>query len=177
MIGISPSFVRVLTYPDLVQDPGNYFIYTFTGTQPTPAEIQTIREMDVDNELYINNILTWAQGRGDTVLHARALADLDPVFPNNTLVQFRLADRTEEIYGIGEGNVGWFVFAKSSNTTAISSYNISNIADPAGTQKRCLWTAFGTAGDEESEADLGILTGYVDTDREYTMTDLEVAFI
>lgn len=178
MIGISPSFVRVMSYVDLVQNAGNYFMYIFTGVQPTPAEIQAIKDMDATSgELKIDNVLNWAQGRGDTVLHARVLDDFDPVFPNNRLIQFPLADKTEEIYQLNAGAVGWFMFGKSNNTTTISSFNITNIANPAERTHRLLYTLFGTAGDEESEADLGILTGNVDTDREYTMTDLEVAFI
>lgn len=177
MIGMSPSFLRALSYPDLVQNSGNYVLFIFTGLEPTSTEIQAIRDMDSQGRVFLNNVLNWAQTRGDTFLQGRVFDSFEPVYPNNRLIQWQLADKTEEFFQVNEGNVGWFMYAKTDSTADISTYNIANINDPSAMTSECLYTLFGGCGDEEAEADLGIFSGFVDTDREYTMTDLEVAFI
>lgn len=177
MIGVSDTFVRLFNYTDLVQNDGNIYFYVFTGTEPTAEQIAEIKALDVDGRVRVNHILDWASARGDTLLHARAFDNIEPDFPNNKLVQFSLVDRTEEFYQLNEGNIGWFVFAKSNDTQSLSNINISNIGDSSFMTQNCLVSYFGNAGDEESEADIGIFSGFVDTDREYTMTDFEVAYV
>jgi hypothetical protein len=174
MIQVSNNFVRFSNYTRLSSS-GVKILAVFTGTPPTSADIDAMKDADINNngDLRMDAIFNWASTQGDTCLQVTAYdKDFAPRFPNVKMVQWPLSESPADFQYIDEGIPGWFVFAVTSNGGTASSMTITDITTSN------FYTPiayFGTAGDEESEADLKLLGGYLDQ-REYSATDFEVIF-
>lgn len=174
MIQVSDSFVRFSNYTRLSSN-GVKILAVFTGTPPTSADVDAMKAADSqgNGDLRTKAIFDWATAQGSTCLQVTAYDDqFAPRFPNNKLIQWPLSEADADFQYITEGTPGWFVFTVTTNTSEASTMTITNITTSD------FYTPiayFGTVGDEESEADLKILGGYLDQ-REYSATDLEVIF-
>lgn len=175
MINISDAFVRLLNYKDYSETTGVKLLYVFSGTVPTKEQLAEIAALDTEGSLTSANVLSWASQNGSVLLQANAYAsDLVPVYPNKKLTQWPLSERTEEFKYYADGTVGWFMFGVTGSNTDVTSLTPATLQ---ALDTELLTSAFGTAGDEESEADLGILTGELDGNKEYSSTDLELFYI
>ena len=173
MINVSDSFVRLSNY-SAFSAPCSKMLFVFAGgTQPTREELEAIKGMDDNKEVIVNNLLSWASTRGDTLLNFNVYgSSMQPRFPNYNFVQWPLSESLELFRQIDEGTPTWFAFLVLDRN--IGS-NIVTESDLPALAERSNVSYLGTVGDEESDADLKLLGGFVDS-REYSTTDLDVAF-
>lgn len=174
MINVSDSFVRIMNYSSLGTATTKLLIVFAGGTQPTSDDIAAIKALSSDGgTITVKNLLSWASGRGDQVLNFNAYGtDMKPSFPNHKFVRWPLTQSKELFRQVDEGTPTWFAWLvlesnEGSNTITYSDIQSMDVESEV--------TCLGTVGDEESEADLKLLGGYVD-EREYSTTDLEFSF-
>lgn len=173
MINVSDSFVRLSNFSSFNKATTKLLMVFAGGAQPTEAEVDAIKAMDANGNITVDNLLSWSSGRGDTLLNFNAYgSDMNPRFPNYKFVQWPLSESVELFRQINEGTPTWFAFLVLDNN--IGSNVITETDLPTITEKSNV-SYLGTAGDEESDADMKLLGGFVDS-REYSTTDLEVAF-
>lgn len=182
MINLSDTLVRMMNYQDYEATQGVRLLYIFDGVPPTKSDIESIKALDGSGDIRTGNIISFASGRGDNMIQANIYDGtggdaLSPRFPNNKLVQWPLSERPEEFRTIQDGDPTWFVFCVSDNTSVNPDPAVTDAADIQILNVKCTVCYFGTCGDEESEADLAILGGTIDGNKEYSTTDLEIFFI
>jgi hypothetical protein len=179
---MSDTLVRMMNHQDYDVTQGTRVLYVFDGVPPTKEDVLEIKALDTsDGEVRLENLCSWADGRSNNMLQANVYDGLGsdrlrPSYPNNKLVQWPLSERVEEFRDILDGTPTWFAFCVTGSSISIdpSTTNPTTIQTLSG---KSLVTYFGNAGDEESEADLAILSGFVDSNKEYSTTDLEIFFI
>lgn len=173
MINVSDSFVRLSNFSAFSQSCTKLLLVFSGSAQPTEADLDAIKALDTEGNVRVNNLISWATGRGDTLLNFNAYgSSLAPRFPNFKFVQWPLSESSELFRQVAEDTPTWFAFLVLDAN--IGSSEIVE-ADLATTTTKSNVSYLGTVGDEESEADMKILGGYVDN-REYSTTDLEIAF-
>lgn len=173
MINVSDSFVRLSNFTAFNSACTKLLLVFAGGAQPTREDLDTIKDMDDNKEVIVNNLLSWASTRGDTLLNFNVYgSSMMPRFPNYNFVQWPLSESVELFRQVNEGTPTWFAFLVLDGDIGSSVVTESDL--PSITEKSNV-SYLGTVGDEESEADMKLLGGFVDS-REYSTTDLEVAF-
>jgi len=97
---------------------------------------------------------------------------MQPRFPNYNFVQWPLSESLELFRQIDEGTPTWFAFLvldRNIGSNVVTESDLPTLAEISNV------SYLGTVGDEESDADMKLLGGFVDS-REYSTTDLDVAF-
>lgn len=174
MIQVSDSFVRFSNYTRL-NDTGVKILAVFTGLPPTEAELETMKAADSggNNDVRTKAVFDWAAANNRTCLQVTAYGnELQSRFPNHKIIQWPLSESAADFQFIEEGTPGWFVMFVTQSSIDASTMTITDITT---SDLRSWVTYFGDVGNEESEADLKILGGYLDQ-REYSATDFDVAF-
>jgi hypothetical protein len=174
MIGVNGAFIRSLNFQDVQQNRIKVlYVFDNNSPPPTPEEVKALIDADSNGNLVAGDLINFATARGDTLLQANFYDNLSPEYPGPKLVRWPLAERSEEFIHQQDGNIGWFFFASCSTTQGRSTVSTS----PETLNTILHFTYIGDAGDENSAADLGLLSGSVELAREYSTTDLDFAYV
>lgn len=172
MINANGAFIRSFNYSDIALNRVKC-LYVFTGVPPTKAEIAALAAADSNNEVRIEDLISWAAGQGQTLLQANFYNGLSPVYSGDKVTNWPLAERTEEFIHLADGAIGWFFFGGIKTSNGRSTFE----GNPSGVSSPMYFTYIGDAGDENASSDLGLLTGLVASGKEYSSTDLRFGYV